>query len=209
MSDPDMATRFRGFLPIVVDVETSGFDPERHGVLEIAALTLRFDDGELVINTRQRWAVRPFAQSVIDPSSLRVNGINLNDPKRAAISEDEAMKQLFKMVRQGIKLHGCHRGVLVAHNAAFDAAFLRQAAKRTKAKWDPLHPFTTIDTAALAAVAYGHTVLGEACSRAHIEYNKDDAHDALYDAERCALLFCAIVNGWAKARGPEAPWLKS
>ena len=201
-----MAARFRGFLPVVVDVETSGFDSVRHAVLEIAALTLRFDGGALVIDAGHQWPVRPFADAEIAPDSLRVTGIDLNDPNRSTIGEAEAIKRFFKIVRGQIKAQGCHRGVLVAHNAVFDAAFLRSAAKRANAKRDPFHPFTTIDTAALAAVAYGHTVLGEACARAGIDYSKDQAHSALYDAERCAMLFCKIVNAWSQAQGPQAPW---
>ena len=208
MSKDLMARRFRGFLPVVVDVETSGFDPQRHGVLEFAALTLRFDEDNLVIDTRHRWPVRPFAEALIDPNSMRVHGIDLNDPSRGAITEAEAMKQLFKLVRTNIKHHGCHRGILVAHNAAFDAAFLRCAAGRATAKRDPFHMFSTIDTAALAAVAYGHTVLQEVCARADIPYDKHQAHNALYDAERCALLFCDIVNRWGKTLGPQAPWMR-
>lgn len=208
MGKVSMAKRFRGFLPVVVDLETSGFDSGRHGVLEIAALTLRFDDGTLVIDARHRWPVRPFAEAEINPDSLRLTGIDLNDPQRGAISEAEAIKRFFKVVRSQIKAHGCHRGVLVAHNAVFDAAFLRSAAKRANAKRDPFHPFTTIDTAALAAVAYGHTVLREACARAGIGYSKEQAHSALYDAERCALLFCQIVNERGAAMAEKAPWLR-
>ena len=135
-----MGARFRGFLPVVVDVETSGFDPVRHAVLEIAALTLRFERGALVIDARHQWPVRPFAEAEIAPDSLRVTGIDLNDPKRGAIAEAEAIKRFFKIVRGQIKAQGCHRGVLVAHNAVFDAAFLRSAAKRANAKRDPFHP---------------------------------------------------------------------
>ena len=204
-----MAKRFRGFLPVVVDVETSGFDSERHGLLEIAALTLRFDDGTLVIDGRHRWPVRLFPKALINPDSLRVTGIDMNDPARRAIPEAEAIKQLFKTARASIKSHGCHRGVLVAHNAAFDAGFLHTAAKRANVKRNPFHPFSTLDTAALAAVAYGHTVLREACARAGIAYDKDQAHGALYDAERCAMLFCEIVNGWGDALGERAAWLNA
>ena len=209
MKEVSMALRFRGFLPVVVDVETSGVDSERHGLLEIAALTLRFDNGNLVIDGRHRWPVRPFPEALINPDSLRVTGIDLNDPARLAIPETKAIKQLFKMTRASIKGHGCHRGILVGHNAAFDASFVHGAAKRAGVKRNPFHPFSTIDTAALSAVAYGHTVLREACARAGIDYDKNLAHDALYDAERCAMLFCEIVNGWGDALGERAAWLNA
>ena len=191
-----MARRFRGFLPVAVDIETSGFDANRHGILDIAAVTFGFHDGKLGIDQRLRWPVQPFASAAIDQASLKVTGIDLDDRNRGAIGEKEALGELFRNVRKDIKRHGCQRAILLAHNAAFDAGFLRKAVERTKVKRDPFHPFSTLDTASLAALAYGHTVLSEACLRADIPYDKDKAHDALYDAERCALLFCRIVNAW-------------
>jgi ribonuclease T len=53
-------------------------------------------------------------------------------------------------------------------------------------------------------VTYGHTVLSEACARANISFDNDQAHRALYDAERTAELFCAVVNAW-RGTGTE-PW---
>ncbi len=194
-----MGHRFRGFLPVAIDIETSGFDAERHAILELSAVTFAFREQELIIEQRLSWAVRPFATAIIEQASLRVTGIDLDDHTRGAISEKNAITALFKLVRGEIKRHDCQRAVLLGHNAAFDAGFLRKAVQRTGVRRDPFHPFTTLDTASLAAVSYGHTVLSEACLRADIPYENDKAHSALYDAERCALLFCKIVNTWNEA----------
>ena len=194
-----MATRFRGFLPVAIDIETSGFDADRHAILELSAVTFAFRVQQLCIEQRRSWAVRPFATAVIEQESLQVTGIDLDDRERGAIGEKEAITALFKLVRKEVKRQGCQRAVLLGHNAAFDAGFLRKAVQRTGVKRDPFHPFTTLDTASIAAVSLGHTVLSEACSRAAIPYEKDRAHSALYDAERCALLFCKVVNDWNAA----------
>ncbi len=194
-----MAHRFRGFLPVAIDIETSGFDAERHAILELSAVLFAFHNQELHIEQRRSWAVRPFATAAIEQESLQVTGIDLDDHERGAIGEKDAITALFKLVRKEVKRHGCQRAVLLGHNAAFDAGFLHSAVQRTGMKRDPFHPFTTLDTASLAAVSFGHTVLSEACARAGIPYEKDKAHSALYDAERCALLFCRIVNDWHKA----------
>ena len=204
MTDTIMSRRFRGFLPVAVDIETSGFDADRHGILEIAAVTFAFGDDGLAIDEQMRWAVRPFATAAIDEASLKVTGIDLDDRNRGAVGEKDAITELFRHVRKDVKRHRCQRAILLAHNAAFDAGFLRKAVARTRIKRDPFHPFSTLDTAALAAVSFGHTVLSEACSRAGIAYEKDKAHSALYDAERCALLFCRIVNDW-DALAPQRP----
>src|SRR5690349_2637481 len=42
------AERFRGFLPVVVDIETGGFDSERDALLEIAAVIVRMDEHGVV-----------------------------------------------------------------------------------------------------------------------------------------------------------------
>lgn len=191
-----MAHRFRGFLPVVVDFETGGFDPTRHALLEIACVFVQFDGDQLVLGERFEQSVKPFAGSLMDPASLKVTGIDPNDPNRAAIAEHEALTQLFQKVRKALKAQGCQRAIMVAHNAAFDQAFLNQAISRGDLKRSPFHPFSSLDTASLAAVAYGHTVLSRACERADIPFDTQQAHNALYDAECTAALFCNIVNRW-------------
>lgn len=199
-----MAQRFRGFLPVVIDFETGGFDPTRHALLEVACVFVEFDGDQLVLGERFEQSVKPFAGSLLDPASLKVTGINPNDPNRGAIAEHEALTQLFQKVRKAIKSQGCQRAIMVAHNASFDQAFLNQAILRGELKRSPFHPFSTLDTASLAAVAYGHTVLSRACERANIPFDNQLAHNALYDAECTAALFCDIVNRWPYEM-PELP----
>ena len=85
-----MAERFRGFLPVVVDLETGGFDPANHAILEIAMVQVTFSDGSLI--TEQPWqrAVSPYSGSALDAASLKVTGIDPDDPNRGAVSETEA-----------------------------------------------------------------------------------------------------------------------
>ncbi len=194
----NMAARFRGFLPVVVDIETGGFDPTSNAILELAAVQVCFDEERMVLGTSWQQAVEPYSGSVIDDASLKVTGINPADPNRDAVPEHEALTDMFRRVRQTMKHEGCQRAILVAHNAAFDQQFLNKAAERQQVKRNPFHPFSFIDTASLAAVAYGHTVLSEACARAGIDFDPNKAHSALYDAERTAELFCAVVNDWGQ-----------
>jgi ribonuclease T len=191
-----MCQRFRGFLPVVIDLETGGFDAAANPILDIAAVRVRFEGDRLVPTEGWRCAVHPYAGSVLNPAALKITGIDPTDPTRGAVAEDEALRELFRLVRATMKHEDCTRAILVAHNAAFDQQFLNRALLRTQIKRSPFHPFTAIDTASLAAVAFGHTVLSEACSRADIAFDPDRAHDALYDAERTADLFCTIVNAW-------------
>jgi ribonuclease T len=192
-----MSTRFRGFLPVVVDVETGGFDARRDALLEIAAVIVSMDgDGRLTPEPVVSTHVEAFAGSHIDPKALEVNGIDPDQPLRGALPERAALDLIFKPVRAAIKASGCQRAILVGHNAAFDLGFLNAAVQRSGHKRNPFHPFSCFDTATLGGLAYGQTVLSRAVQAAGFEWDANEAHSAVYDAERTAALFCAIVNRW-------------
>ncbi|GAA5213070.1 ribonuclease T [Corallincola platygyrae] len=187
--------RFRGYFPVVIDVETGGFNADTDALLEIAAVTLKMDDeGFLTPDQQIHFNVKPFEGANLEPSSLAFIGIDPDDPAREAISEGEALREVFKMVRKQQKAAECHRSIVVAHNAAFDNAFLNAAVARANIKRNPFHPFATFDTATAAGIAYGQTVLQKACKAAGIDFDNEQAHSAAYDTLRTAELFCAIVN---------------
>ena len=190
-----LKNRFRGYLPVVIDVETAGLNAQTDALLEIAAITLKMDEqGYLQLDEKFHCHIQPFEGANINPESLKVNGIDIDNPERGAIPEIIAIPEMFKMIRKAVKDNGCQRAVIVAHNAAFDQAFLQAAVKRINAKRDPFHPFAMFDTATLAGFMYGQTVLVKACQMAQIPFDGKQAHSALYDTERTAELFCTMVN---------------
>jgi len=192
---PLMARRFRGFLPVVVDVETGGFQPGTDALLQIAAVLIEIDaNGRLYRGETHSYHVRPFENSRLDPASLQVNKIDPWHPLRPAIDESDALQRIFRAIRAAIRLHGCRRAVLVGHNASFDLAFLNAAVGRTGLKRNPFHPFSSFDTVTLAGAALGQTVLAKASAVAGIAWDKASAHSATYDAERTSDLFCLICN---------------
>jgi ribonuclease T len=192
-----MAQRFRGFLPVVIDVETGGFDSERHALLEIAAVVVHLDDQGLAhMQPTVSTHVQAFPGSELDPRSMEITGIDPDHPFRGAVPEREALDIIFKPVRAAMRENDCQRAILVGHNAAFDLGFLNAAIRRTAHKRSPFHPFSCFDTATLGGLAYGQTVLSKAVHAAGFEWNADEAHSAIYDAERTAQLFCSIVNRW-------------
>ena len=200
-----MARRFRGYLPVVVDVETGGFDWNRHALLELAAVPLDLDEnGLLVMGTTSSVHLHPAPGTEIDPKSLEVTGIDLDHPFRFAKHEKEALDHVFAPVRAAVKKHGCQRAILVGHNAHFDLNFLNAAVARVGHKRNPFHPFSVFDTVTLAGVAYGQTVLARAVHAAGLEFDSTQAHSAVYDAERTAELFCAIANAWPSPAAPAA-----
>lgn len=193
--------RFRGFLPIVVDVETGGFNPQTDALLEIAAVFLEMDEhGVLHRQKTLAHHVLPFPGANLEAEALTFNGIDPSHPFRNAISEMDALKSIFTAVSKSIKDNHCTRAILVGHNAFFDLGFLNAAVKRCNIKRNPFHPFSSFDTATLGGVIFGQTVLARAVQAAGIDWNSEEAHSAIYDAERTADLFCKIVNYWDEMR---------
>jgi ribonuclease T len=201
ITHPAIAKRFRGYLPVVVDVETAGFDPQRDALLEVAAVILRVNlEGYWERHQTHFCHVIPFEGAHLDAQALQFTGIDPYHPFRFAVSEAEALQTIFKPVREAIKLASCTRAILVGHNPSFDLNFINAATKRAEIKRNPFHPFSTFDTATLGGLAYGQTVLARAVQAAGLNWDSSQAHSAIYDAERTADLFCTIVNLWDKRR---------
>jgi ribonuclease T len=192
-----ISDRFRGFMPVVVDVETGGFDATRDALLEIAAVPIVMNaDGEVMRGETVSTHVVPFPGSNIDPRALEITGIDPTHPFRAALDEKLALDHIFAPLRKAMKDADCTRAVLVGHNAHFDLGFLNAAIRRTGHKRSPFHPFSCFDTVSLAGLAFGQTVLSRAVQAAGLSWNADEAHSAVYDTERTADLFCLIINRW-------------
>lgn len=201
-----IATRFRGFLPVVVDVETGGFQSRTDAILEIAASFVDFnDDGELVLTETLDYQVEPFPGANLEQSALEFTGIDPDHPDRCAKKEVIVFGELLKAVRQKVKDTGCNRAILVGHNAHFDLGFVMAAAERGNIRRNPFHPFSVIDTASLSGLAFGQTVLAKACDAAGLNFNNREAHSAAYDTEMTARLFCSIVNRWQALGGWQWP----
>ena len=192
-----IAKRFRGFLPVVVDVETAGFNPQTDALLEIAAVTLHMTEaGRLERHQTHACHVQPFPGANLDPAALAFTGIDPHHPFRDALPEQVVLQRIFQPIRKAVRDSGCSRAILVGHNPWFDLAFINAAAQRTGIKRNPFHPFSAFDTATLGGLAFGQTVLARAAQAAGIPWDSNEAHSAIYDAEQTAELFCRVVNLW-------------
>jgi ribonuclease T len=182
---------------VVIDVETGGFNASTDALLEVAAVLVGMDDrGRLHPAEQFFFNVEPFEGANLEPAALEFTGIKPDSPLRGAISEKEALAAIFSAVRAEVKRTGCQRAIVVAHNASFDQGFLNEAARRSNLKRNPFHPFSSFDTASLAGLVYGQTVLARACAAAGIAFNNQEAHSAIYDCEKTAEVFCDMVNRW-------------
>ena len=193
-----LGNRFRGFCPIVIDVETGGFNASTDALLEVAAVLIGLNkEQEFFCQQTVAAHVRPFDGANIDPASLEVNKIDPFHPLRIALTEQEALEKIFKPVRKHIRQNQCTRAILVGHNAFFDLGFIKAAVERTGIKDNPFHPFSNFDTVTLGAMAYGQTVLSRIAVAANLEWESSSAHSAVYDAEKTAAIFCDVMNKWS------------
>jgi ribonuclease T len=194
-----LADRFRGYLPVIIDIETAGFNAKKNPLLEIAAVIVeRNQQNRLEITETHSWHIIPFKHCEFDQSALKFTGIDPYHPFRLAIEEKEMLTQLFTPVRAAVKRNQCTRAILVGHNPAFDISFLNAAITRTNLKRNPFHAFSSFDTATLGGLMYQQTVLAKIAKAANVTWDADKAHSALYDAEKTAKLFCIMVNRWEK-----------
>ena len=200
--DSLLARRFRGYLPVVIDVECGGFNAQTDAILEVAAVILSMDaTGSLQPESTHFYRVKPFPGANLEEAALKFTGIDPHHPLRIAHAEADVLRDMFRQVRKKMKEEQCIRAVLVGHNAHFDHGFIKAACERQSIKRNPFHPFSSFDTVSLSALAYGQTVLARACAAAGIDFDKNEAHSAKYDAEKTAELFCGIVNQWKNLDG--------
>jgi ribonuclease T len=200
-----IAERFRGFLPVVVDVECGGFNAQTDAILEIAAVTLDFVGDQLQRKETHFYRVVPFPGANIEEAALKFTGINPYHPLRIAYPEAEVFRDLFAKLRAAMKAANCKRAILVGHNAHFDHGFVRAAAERHNLKRNPFHPFSSLDTASMSALCFGQTVLARAVEAAGLSFDNASAHSARYDAEITADLFCHMINRWQELGGWPPP----
>lgn len=188
--------RFRGFLPVVVDVETAGVNPNTNALLEMCVVILDLNDSNDFYRQSSHFEhILPFDGAELDAKSLEFNKIDPFQPLRFALPEKEALENLFRPIKAALKKNKCERAVLVGHNAWFDLLFVKAAVERCQIK-SPFHAFTCFDTATLGGLFYGQTVLAKAAKAAGIHFNPHEAHSAIYDAEKTADLFCSMLNTW-------------
>lgn len=187
--------RFRKYLPVVVDLETGGFDPINNAILEIAVTLIGQNDKyELVVLDTHRYHIDPYKDLIVEQESLDFTKIKLDHPLRKAVSEKEALTELFKIINKAKSEYSCSRAILVGHNAHFDLAFIKESIKRNNIKKSPFHPFSVLDTVSLGAMHTQQTVLARVCESLNINYDSNEAHSAAYDAEITAKVFCNIIN---------------
>ena len=134
-----LKNRFRGYFPVIIDVETAGFDAKQDALLELAAITLKMDEnGYLHPDQKCHFHIEPFEGANINPESLKFNGIDIHNPLRNAGSELDAITGLFQMVRRAQKEADCQRSIT---QCGFRPKLRDGGSGTHKRKTQPVPPF--------------------------------------------------------------------
>ena len=193
-----LKNRFRKYLPVVVDLETGGFDSKENAILEIAITLIEESENTLLVGETHRFHIEPYEGLVVEDESLEFTKIKLGHPLRNAVEEEYALKELFKIINKTKNKYECSRAILVGHNAHFDNSFLNAAVERNNIKRSPFHPFSVLDTVTLGALATNQTVLARICESLKVDYDSKEAYSAAYDSDVTAKVFCKIINDFNK-----------
>ena len=149
----------------VFDFETSGLDPEKDRVIEIAAI--RVVDGKIL----SEFSTLVYCNVELSPKITEITGITYEDINGGMIEAD-AFRILNRMIGDS---------VLVAHNAAFDLAFLHFSLMRNAGRTFDNNFYDTL-TISRDRNYYPHK-LTDMCAKYDI--GLDGAHRALNDVHGC------------------------
>ena len=187
-----MQNRFRGFMPVVIDVECGGFIPYRCTVGNCRSVVGDSGDGSLAAWGNWRYHVQPFPAPTSN-GVTRCDGLSILFTRYAQRFQRRSAHAIVQEISQAMKDNDCTRAILVGHNACFDLNFLNAAVARTEIKRNPFHPFSSFDTATLAGVAFGQTGYRSRFKRPESLGIRTNAFGA-YDAQQTADCFARSAN---------------
>ncbi len=174
-----------------IDVETTGFDPDRHEVIELGCVLAEQiptagRGPKLAVKHELEYKIKPQNIAAAEPKALIVNGYNEADWLFAAELE-QVMTDFADKVKGA---------TFVAHNLAFDQPFIDRAFKKAGVQ-NPMH-FTKLDTISIAFARLYHQEQVQRFSlRSLAEFfgiENEKAHTALSDAKTTFLIYQKLLE---------------
>ncbi|NCX77473.1 MAG: ribonuclease T [Proteobacteria bacterium] len=131
-----LKNRFRKYLPVIVDLETGGFNPEVNPILEIALQFIDLEENGFVLGESVRYHLVPADGLILNKEALEFTKIELNHPLRNAVTTEEALKSICKIVNKKRSEHECSRAILALGAAFTGQTVLARIAKELNINYD-------------------------------------------------------------------------
>jgi DNA polymerase III alpha subunit (gram-positive type) len=174
-----------------IDTETTGTDPDRHEIIELAVIIARQvprpgKGPSLEIIEECEWKIKPQHLDRAEDAALRVNGYNEVD-WMFALDRKKVMEEFAK------KTQSCS---FVSHNLVFDYAFIQKAFEETQVE-NRMH-YAKMDTISIAfarlydAPQADKFSLRALCELLKVENTK--AHTALADTRALVQVYKKMMN---------------
>ena len=173
-----------------IDLETTGTDPSKHGVVSIAGLIRRKGKPDDTFTLR----VKPFETDVVEVEAMKINGL---DPKEG-FTPKEAYKQLLTIFGRHVdKYNKRDKMFFAAYNAQFDMQFVRRFFEKCGDQYfGSWFWFPPIDIMGMALVglmdkrpSMENFKLATVARTLGIEFDLEKAHGAEYDIRKAIELY--------------------
>ncbi len=176
---------------VAFDIETTGLDPSREDILELAGLrfTLERKDGKLFAKELNQYQSLAKPAKLIPEEATRIHNIT------NAMVEDAPD---LKSVLQGFVRFCGLSSILVAHNASFDASFLAKAIRKHGLVMPQNPVVDSLKIVRKILPEYASHKLGELARRlgdqTELAVQQKDLHRAAYDCSVLKEVLCACLR---------------
>jgi len=175
----------------VTDLETTGLEPQRHEIIQIARVIIDTVDGQIISSLTKSQYIQPTRWDQRDGEAMAINGLTFSKLQAEGIPPDQALADYCQDVNWG-------ETVLAAWGADFEVKFLSEAFQQV-GRDVPFH-YKLIDVRSLAHLPRAwsgfteYLGLAESCDYFNVPFDRSKAHDALYDATKTAELALALLK---------------
>ena len=191
-----------------VDTETTGTDPDKHGIIQIAMIIEI--DGTVVVD--REWLVRPHPEVKADLEALAINGRTI-----AEIKSFPDANQVFGDIQKFLggfvdQFDRTDKLTPAGYNVKFDLDFLQSFWARcgddkyfgSWFNWDAVDPLPLLRYLKFAGLLppLQNLKLATVCDHFGVKLG-EDAHDALADIKATRELVHLLSNRFLKDHGPK------
>jgi DNA polymerase III subunit epsilon len=183
-----------------LDVETTGVNQVKNGIIQIGAVLCRKEAESLLLLEEICLNVAPFPGDVIDPEALAVSGVTeaqIADYPRPEVIHQQLLEVFGKYCN---KFDKKDKMLFLGYNVSFDYGFLRRWFEKLGDKyfgswfWHPPVDIMSVAMMHLAAVRHEMVDFKLGTVAARFGITMENAHNALSDARTTRAIFERVTT---------------